>query len=50
MEAFRRKWYYYFVYCEAGFRLRLLGDYVLVAARTPEEEVPYEELEETIKY
>ncbi|KAE8380212.1 Mycolic acid cyclopropane synthetase-domain-containing protein [Aspergillus bertholletiae] len=36
VEAFRRKWLYYFIYCEAGFRLRLLGNYVIVAAKTPE--------------
>lgn len=44
VEAFRRKWLYYFEYCEMGFRLRVLGNYVLVAARTPEGVVDYDYL------
>lgn len=36
VEAFRRQWLYYFRYCEAAFRTRLLGNYIIVAARTPE--------------
>ncbi|KAF7625575.1 cyclopropane fatty acid synthase [Aspergillus flavus] len=43
VEAFRRKWLYYFIYCEAGFRLRLLGNYVVVAAKTPELSIEYDE-------
>lgn len=43
VEAFRRKWLFYFVYCEAGFRVRWLGNYVIVAARTPEGVVGYED-------
>ncbi|PHH85699.1 hypothetical protein CDD83_58 [Cordyceps sp. RAO-2017] len=33
VEAFRRRWEYYFTYCEAGFRTRLLGDHVISAVR-----------------
>jgi cyclopropane-fatty-acyl-phospholipid synthase len=36
IEAFRRKWVYYFTYCEAGFRTRMLGDHIISAVRTPE--------------
>ncbi|KAB8219904.1 Mycolic acid cyclopropane synthetase-domain-containing protein [Aspergillus novoparasiticus] len=43
VEAFRRKWLYYFIYCEAGFRLRLLGNHVIVAAKTPELSIEYDE-------
>ncbi|KAN0101526.1 cyclopropane-fatty-acyl-phospholipid synthase [Hyaloscypha variabilis] len=39
IEAFRRRWIYYFTYCEAGFRTRILGDYVVTAVRTPEREL-----------
>ncbi|KAB8259079.1 hypothetical protein BDV32DRAFT_124767 [Aspergillus pseudonomiae] len=35
VEAFRKKWLYDFIYCEAGFRLRLLGNYIIVATKTP---------------
>jgi cyclopropane-fatty-acyl-phospholipid synthase len=31
---------YYFQYCEAGFRARILGDYVISAIRTPWPEIP----------
>jgi cyclopropane-fatty-acyl-phospholipid synthase len=31
---------YYFMYCEAGFRTRILGDYVISAVRTPEPNIP----------
>ncbi|EED12144.1 methyltransferase, putative [Talaromyces stipitatus ATCC 10500] len=41
IEAFRRMWLYYFLSCEAGFRSRALGNYVICAARTPEPAVPY---------
>lgn len=27
---------YYFTYCEAGFRTRMLGDHIISAVRTPE--------------
>ncbi|KFA52036.1 hypothetical protein S40293_02908 [Stachybotrys chartarum IBT 40293] len=36
IEHFRRRWVYYFTYCEAGFRARLLGDYVISAVMTPD--------------
>ena len=35
-EAFLRKWEYYFSYCEAGFRNRLVRNYHLVLARMGE--------------
>ncbi|KAL7810244.1 Mycolic acid cyclopropane synthetase domain-containing protein [Trichoderma aethiopicum] len=40
IEAYRRQWVYYFQYCEAGFRTRILGDYVISAIRTPWPEIP----------
>ncbi|EGR45034.1 uncharacterized protein TRIREDRAFT_68924 [Trichoderma reesei QM6a] len=40
IEAYRRQWMYYFQYCEAGFRARILGDYVISAIRTPWPEIP----------
>ncbi|KAL7949322.1 cyclopropane-fatty-acyl-phospholipid synthase [Trichoderma barbatum] len=40
IEAYRRQWVYYFQYCEAGFRTRVLGDYVISATRTPWPEIP----------
>lgn len=33
--AFLRKWNYYFRYCEAGFRARLLGDLQIVLSKQP---------------
>ncbi|KAI5481275.1 hypothetical protein MNV49_004897 [Pseudohyphozyma bogoriensis] len=33
VELFRRKWIYYFVYCEAGFAQRALGDHILTITR-----------------
>ncbi|PFH61398.1 hypothetical protein XA68_17450 [Ophiocordyceps unilateralis] len=33
IEAYRRRWEYYFTYCEAGFYTRMLGDYVISAVR-----------------
>lgn len=33
VELFRRKWEYYFKYCEAGFRVGVLGDVILTVAR-----------------
>ncbi|GME50006.1 Cyclopropane-fatty-acyl-phospholipid/mycolic acid synthase [Neofusicoccum parvum] len=29
VETFRRKWEYYFTYCEAGFRAKTLGDVII---------------------
>lgn len=46
IEAFRRKWTYYFTYCEAGFRTMMLGDHVVSAVRTPEPSIT----EETVQY
>ncbi|KAJ9136652.1 cyclopropane-fatty-acyl-phospholipid synthase protein [Pleurostoma richardsiae] len=36
IEAFRRKWVYYFTYCEAGFRSGILTDHIVTAVRKPE--------------
>lgn len=36
VETFRRQWLYYFTYCESAFRERLLGNYIIAAAKTPE--------------
>ena len=33
VELFRRKWDYYFTYCEAGFRTCTLGDVIMTVAR-----------------
>ncbi|KAI9694148.1 MAG: hypothetical protein M1822_003419 [Bathelium mastoideum] len=33
VETFRRKWEYYFTYCEAGFATCTLGDVIITAAR-----------------
>lgn len=33
LEIFKRKWIYYFDYCEAGFRARSLGDHVITFTR-----------------
>ncbi|PHH76045.1 hypothetical protein CDD82_4163 [Ophiocordyceps australis] len=40
IEAHRRRWLYYFQYCEAGFRARTIGDIIIVAARAPWPEIP----------
>ena len=32
-EAFRRKWEYYFTYCEAAFNTKTLGDHIITVAR-----------------
>lgn len=42
VETFRRQWLYYFLYCEAAFRWRLLGNYIITAAKTPEPMVKYD--------
>ncbi|KAJ2978735.1 hypothetical protein NQ176_g3654 [Zarea fungicola] len=36
IEAYRRRWLYYFYYCEAAFRARIIGDCIISAVRTPE--------------
>lgn len=33
VETFRRKWEYYFTYCEAGFRAKTLGDVIITVGR-----------------
>jgi cyclopropane-fatty-acyl-phospholipid synthase len=33
VELFRRKWEYYFAYCEAGFATKTLGDVILTVGR-----------------
>ncbi|KAH8746134.1 Mycolic acid cyclopropane synthase [Hyaloscypha sp. PMI_1271] len=35
VEAWRRRWIYYFSYCEAAFRAGVIGDNVVVARRRP---------------
>lgn len=32
-EVFRRKWEYYFTYCEAGFNTKTLGDHIITVGR-----------------
>jgi cyclopropane-fatty-acyl-phospholipid synthase len=33
VEVFRRKWEYYFTYCEAGFVTKTLGDAIITVGR-----------------
>ena len=33
VETFRRKWEYYFMYCEAGFATNTLGDIIVTVSR-----------------
>ncbi|EKG13441.1 Cyclopropane-fatty-acyl-phospholipid/mycolic acid synthase [Macrophomina phaseolina MS6] len=33
VETFKRKWEYYFTYCEAGFRAKTLGDVIITVGR-----------------
>lgn len=33
VETFRRKWEYYFTYCEAGFATKTLGDHIFTVSR-----------------
>jgi cyclopropane-fatty-acyl-phospholipid synthase len=33
VELFRRKWEYYFTYCEAGFATKTLGDVIITCGR-----------------
>lgn len=37
VEVFRRKWLYYFTYCEAGFDARAIGDHILTITRESNE-------------
>ena len=32
-DVFRRKWEYYFTYCEAGFNTKTLGDHIITVSR-----------------
>ncbi|KAJ3553768.1 hypothetical protein NM688_g3441 [Phlebia brevispora] len=38
IEVFRRKWIYYFVYCEAGFTARIIGDHIITFGREGNQE------------
>ncbi|CAK7225207.1 hypothetical protein SBRCBS47491_005813 [Sporothrix bragantina] len=40
MEVFRRKWEYYFTYCEAGFVTKTLGDVIITVGREDKTETP----------
>ncbi|KAM0789871.1 hypothetical protein ACM66B_006717 [Microbotryomycetes sp. NB124-2] len=40
IEVFRRKWIYYFVYCEIGFSQRALGDHILTLTREGNLSIP----------
>jgi cyclopropane-fatty-acyl-phospholipid synthase len=33
IELFKRKWEYYFSYCEAGFATKTLGDVIITVGR-----------------
>jgi len=33
IEVFKRKWLYYYCYCEAGFTTRVLGDHIITFTR-----------------
>lgn len=33
IDVFRRKWEYYFTYCEAGFVTKTLGDVIITVGR-----------------
>ena len=39
LEIFRRKWEYYFAYCEAGFATKTLGDVIFAVNREGSTEV-----------
>ncbi|KAI0061439.1 cyclopropane-fatty-acyl-phospholipid synthase [Artomyces pyxidatus] len=39
IEVFRRKWIYYFRYCEVGFTTRLLGDHIVTFTREGNEDM-----------
>jgi len=38
IEVFKRKWIYYYCYCEAGFSLRSLGDHIITITRDGSED------------
>ena len=33
VNIFKRKWEYYFTYCEAGFATKILGDVIITVGR-----------------
>ncbi|KAJ3570329.1 hypothetical protein NP233_g4483 [Leucocoprinus birnbaumii] len=33
IDVFRRKWIYYFSYCEVGFKMRFMGDHIITFTR-----------------
>jgi len=33
IEVFKRKWIYYYCYCEVGFTTRTLGDHIITFTR-----------------
>jgi len=33
VEVFKRKWEYYFTYCEAAFATKTLGDHIITVSR-----------------
>ncbi|ORY82941.1 hypothetical protein BCR35DRAFT_79269 [Leucosporidium creatinivorum] len=40
IDLFRRKWIYYFAYCETGFSQRALGDHILTMTREGNLSIP----------
>ncbi|SCV74620.1 BQ2448_7649 [Microbotryum intermedium] len=40
IDTFKRKWIYYFVYCETGFSMRALGDHILTFTREGNLSIP----------
>jgi len=38
IEVFKRKWIYYYCYCEVGFTTRTLGDHIITFTREGHEE------------
>lgn len=40
VQIFRRKWLYYFVYCEIGFTERVIGDHILSFTRSGNKSLP----------
>lgn len=40
VQIFRRKWLYYFIYCEIGFTERVIGDHILSFTRSGNKSLP----------
>jgi cyclopropane-fatty-acyl-phospholipid synthase len=40
IQVFKRKWIYYFVYCEVGFTERVIGDHILSFTRSGNRSLP----------